>query len=92
MQSDEVNVRGSFLVTKYSLLEMKKNNYGRILLVASIAGKEVRSGGLSHMHTHTHTHNTHTHIYTHMRYAYTHVHVHVHVNICTYQYYVSTSK
>ena len=36
-----VNVRGSFLMTKYSLLEMKKRNYGRILLVASIAGKEV---------------------------------------------------
>ncbi len=36
-----VNVRGSFLMTKYSLLEMKKNNYGRILLIASIAGKEV---------------------------------------------------
>lgn len=36
-----VNVRGSFLMTKYSLLEMKKRNYGRILLIASIAGKEV---------------------------------------------------
>ena len=36
-----VNVRGSFLMTKYSLGEMKKRNYGRILLVASIAGKEV---------------------------------------------------
>ena len=38
-----VNVRGSFLMTKYALLEMKKRNYGRILLVASIAGKEVYS-------------------------------------------------
>ena len=28
-------------MTKYSLLEMKKRNYGRILLVASLAGKEV---------------------------------------------------
>ena len=36
-----VNVRGSFLMTKYSLIEMNKRNYGRILLVASIAGKEV---------------------------------------------------
>lgn len=35
-----VNLRGSFLMTKYSLLAMKKNNYGRILLIASIAGKE----------------------------------------------------
>ena len=29
-------------MTKFSLLEMKKRNYGRILLIASIAGKEVR--------------------------------------------------
>ena len=36
-----VNARGSFLMTKYSLIEMKKRNYGRILLVASMAGKEV---------------------------------------------------
>lgn len=35
-----VNVRGSFLMTKYSIIEMKKQNYGRILLIASIAGKE----------------------------------------------------
>ena len=39
-----VNVRGSFLMTKYSLVEMKKHNYGRILLIASIAGKEVGLG------------------------------------------------
>jgi len=36
-----VNLRGSFLMMKYSLVEMKKLNYGRILLIASIAGKEV---------------------------------------------------
>ena len=36
-----VNVKGSFLITKHSLKLMKKNNYGRILLIASIAGKEV---------------------------------------------------
>ncbi|HEY2720081.1 MAG TPA: SDR family NAD(P)-dependent oxidoreductase [Chitinophagaceae bacterium] len=35
-----VNLRGSFLVTKYVLPSMKKNHYGRILLIASIAGKE----------------------------------------------------
>jgi 3-oxoacyl-[acyl-carrier protein] reductase len=35
-----VNLRGAFLVTKYVLHAMKKNNYGRILLIASIAGKE----------------------------------------------------
>ena len=28
-------------MTKHSLLEMKKRNYGRILLIASVAGKEV---------------------------------------------------
>ena len=35
-----VNLRGSFLMTKYILKVMEKNNYGRILLIASIAGKE----------------------------------------------------
>ena len=35
-----VNLRGSFLMTKYVLPAMQKNNYGRILLIASIAGKE----------------------------------------------------
>jgi 3-oxoacyl-[acyl-carrier protein] reductase len=35
-----VNLRGSFLMTKYAVKEMEKNNYGRILLIASIAGKE----------------------------------------------------
>ena len=42
-----VNVRGSFLMTKYSLPEMKKNNYGRILLIASIDGKKVHVRGHS---------------------------------------------
>lgn len=35
-----VNLRGSFLVTKYALKIMEAYNYGRILLIASIAGKE----------------------------------------------------
>jgi NAD(P)-dependent dehydrogenase (short-subunit alcohol dehydrogenase family) len=35
-----VNLRGSFLMTKYAVKAMEKNNYGRILLIASIAGKE----------------------------------------------------
>ena len=35
-----INLRGSFLMTKYALLAMKKKNYGRILLMASMAGKE----------------------------------------------------
>jgi 3-oxoacyl-[acyl-carrier protein] reductase len=37
----EVNLRGSFLVTKHALKQMLPRNYGRILLFASIAGKEV---------------------------------------------------
>lgn len=39
-----VNLRGSFLMSKYSLREMMKNNYGRVLLIASIAGKEGNAG------------------------------------------------
>jgi 2-dehydro-3-deoxy-L-rhamnonate dehydrogenase (NAD+) len=35
-----VNLRGAFLVTKYAIKAMQKNNYGRVLLIASIAGKE----------------------------------------------------
>jgi 3-oxoacyl-[acyl-carrier protein] reductase len=35
-----VNLGGSFLMTKYSLPGMLKRRYGRILLIASIAGKE----------------------------------------------------
>ena len=39
-----VNLRGSFLMTKYAIQAMEKNNYGRILLIASIAGKEGNPG------------------------------------------------
>lgn len=39
-----VNLRGSFNVTKSALLAMEKNDYGRILLIASIAGKEGNAG------------------------------------------------
>ena len=35
-----INLRGTFLMTKYTVKAMEKNNYGRILLLASIAGKE----------------------------------------------------
>jgi 3-oxoacyl-[acyl-carrier protein] reductase len=38
------NLRSSFLMTKYALLEMEKRNYGRILLFSSIAGKEGNPG------------------------------------------------
>ena len=40
----KVNTVGSFLMTKHALLNMRPNNYGRILLVASIAGKEGNAG------------------------------------------------
>ncbi len=46
-------------MTKHSLLEMKKRNYGRILLIASIAGKEVRPAP-PHTLTPTHYPLTHT--------------------------------
>ena len=39
-----VNLRGSFLMTKYALREMEKRGYGRILLLASMAGKEGNAG------------------------------------------------
>ncbi len=39
-----VNLRGSFLMAKYALREMEKRNYGRILLLASMAGKEGNTG------------------------------------------------
>lgn len=35
-----INLRGAFLMTKYAIKAMEKKNYGRILLIASIAGKE----------------------------------------------------
>jgi len=35
-----INLRGSFLTAKYALKYMEKAQYGRILLIASIAGKE----------------------------------------------------
>jgi NAD(P)-dependent dehydrogenase (short-subunit alcohol dehydrogenase family) len=39
-----VNLRGSFLVTKHALRCMQDRDYGRILLFASIAGKEGNAG------------------------------------------------
>lgn len=36
----EVNLRGAFLMSKYGLQYMVKQRYGRVLLIASIAGKE----------------------------------------------------
>ncbi len=39
-----INQLGSFLVTKYALQHMQVRNYGRILLMASIAGKDGNPG------------------------------------------------
>jgi 2-dehydro-3-deoxy-L-rhamnonate dehydrogenase (NAD+) len=35
-----INLKGTFLMTKYAVKAMEKNNYGRILLLASMAGKD----------------------------------------------------
>ncbi|MCB1097903.1 MAG: SDR family oxidoreductase [Verrucomicrobiae bacterium] len=39
-----VNLRGSFLVTKHAIARMINRDYGRVLLFASIAGKEGNAG------------------------------------------------
>lgn len=39
-----VNLRGSFLMAKYAIAAMEPRNYGRVLLLASIAGKEGNAG------------------------------------------------
>ena len=40
----DVNLTGSFIMTKYAIAPMVKQKYGRILLVASIGGKEGNPG------------------------------------------------
>jgi len=44
----DINFLGSFFTSKYVLPEMLKNNYGRILHIASIAGKEGNAGMLAY--------------------------------------------
>jgi 2-dehydro-3-deoxy-L-rhamnonate dehydrogenase (NAD+) len=44
----DVNFMGSFLTSKYVLPYMLANNYGRILHIASIAGKEGNAGMLAY--------------------------------------------
>lgn len=39
-----INLRGTFLMTKYALLAMEPHGYGRVLNFASIAGKEGNAG------------------------------------------------
>jgi len=46
-----VNLRGSFLIAKYSLKVMKKTGKGRLLLIASIAGKEGNPGMVGYSST-----------------------------------------
>lgn len=40
----DINLNGAFIMTKYALNAMLPNGYGRILLIASIAGKEGNAG------------------------------------------------
>jgi 3-oxoacyl-[acyl-carrier protein] reductase len=46
-----VNQLGSFLVTKYAIEHMQPHNYGRILLMASIAGKDGNPGMVGYTST-----------------------------------------
>lgn len=46
-----INQRGSFLITKYAIQPMLDNNYGRILLYASIGGKEGNPGQIGYAAT-----------------------------------------
>ena len=48
MRVFELNTLGSFLVARAVLPHMLKRNYGRILLIASIAGKEGNAGMLAY--------------------------------------------
>lgn len=47
----EVNLRGTFLITKYILKVMTKSGVGRLLLIASIAGKEGNPGMIGYSST-----------------------------------------
>ncbi|WP_439581844.1 SDR family NAD(P)-dependent oxidoreductase [Dyadobacter bucti] len=46
-----INLRGTFLMTKYAVQVMEKHNYGRIVLIASIAGKEGNPGMVGYSST-----------------------------------------
>ncbi|WP_018617426.1 SDR family NAD(P)-dependent oxidoreductase [Segetibacter koreensis] len=47
----EVNLKGTFLITKFALSVMKKTGTGRLLLIASIAGKEGNPGMVGYSST-----------------------------------------
>ena len=44
----DINFMGSYLMSRYSIPVMLENNYGRILHIASIAGKEGNAGMLAY--------------------------------------------
>jgi 2-dehydro-3-deoxy-L-rhamnonate dehydrogenase (NAD+) len=46
-----VNLKGTFLIAKYTLMSMEKIGKGRILLIASIAGKEGNPGMVGYSST-----------------------------------------
>lgn len=43
-RTQAINLRGTYSITKHSLTAMEPRNYGRILLFASVAGKEGNAG------------------------------------------------
>ena len=47
----EVNLKGTFLITKYTLQKMKKIGIGRLLLISSMAGKEGNPGMIGYSAT-----------------------------------------
>lgn len=47
----EVNLKGTFLITKFTLKVMMKSGTGRLLLIASIAGKEGNPGMIGYSST-----------------------------------------
>ncbi len=47
----QVNLKGTFLVTKYALKIMQKRGRGRVLLISSIAGKEGNPGMIGYSTT-----------------------------------------
>jgi len=47
----EINLRGTFLMTKFVLQVMKKIGHGRLLLIASMAGKEGNPGMIGYSAT-----------------------------------------
>lgn len=47
----EVNLKGAFLITKYTLKKMEKTGNGRVLLISSMAGKEGNPGMIGYSAT-----------------------------------------